>query len=430
LPEGEGQEGTDHIVFHPELDRFGIRFRGGKAVSYIMLFRIGGRENRHTIGKVKALSLTQARKLYEQKRGALAQPVPVDPNVERKQNDAVHSELFDSYVDRFLANQEANGISAKWIQAQTLHLKGYTDAFGRWRPAYFKAFHKTPVLLVTRKMVQFELDGIKEEHGHIAMSRARATLSKFFSFLLPRTEIVGNPVTGTEKMPVDKRTRWLTPAELKIIWDAADPNWEFGRIVRLIFLTGCRREQIGAMRKSWLQTHKKMIALPAPVSLSKRKAAARRGESLERRQKGGSKNNEAFNVHLSKQAIELLRLQPVRKDSDFVFGEGEGGYQSWSNGMEALWKRIGDRIDQEEHSWSLHDARRTFEKLAQDVLKIPPHITSATINHVPAIKREGANGHYTHAVTYWDERVAAMDSYGDLIEQIVGPNPPRLRLVA
>ena len=58
------------------------------------------------------------------------------------------------------------------------------------------------------------------------------------------------------------RDRVLTDAEVVAIWKAADPATDFGKIVRLLFLTACRRNEIGWLRPSEIALGDSLIALP------------------------------------------------------------------------------------------------------------------------------------------------------------------------
>ena len=57
-----------------------------------------------------------------------------------------------------------------------------------------------------------------------------------------------NPVIGTNKASDDKpRERVLSDAELIAVWKAVPDN-DYGKIVRLLMLTGQRRLEIGGLR--------------------------------------------------------------------------------------------------------------------------------------------------------------------------------------
>jgi integrase len=56
-----------------------------------------------------------------------------------------------------------------------------------------------------------------------------------------------NPVAGTNRAPEKSCERILSSAELKIIWDALGSD-DYSAIIRLLILTGCRRDEIGSLR--------------------------------------------------------------------------------------------------------------------------------------------------------------------------------------
>ena len=57
------------------------------------------------------------------------------------------------------------------------------------------------------------------------------------------------------------RDRELTDRELAAIWHEL-PGSDYGAIVRLLILTGQRREEIGALRWTEVDPHERKIALP------------------------------------------------------------------------------------------------------------------------------------------------------------------------
>ena len=81
-----------------------------------------------------------------------------------------------------------------------------------------------------------------------------------------------NPVVGTNKLEENQpRERILVkPGENQIddwseaaaIWRAA-PNNDYGRIVQLLMLTGCRRDEIGSLQWPEIDLEARTITLPA-----------------------------------------------------------------------------------------------------------------------------------------------------------------------
>ena len=74
----------------------------------------------------------------------------------------------------------------------------------------------------------------------------RSSLSAFYSWCIQRAHAELNPVIGTEKNKEQTRARVLTPAELRLIWNAAGDD-DYGSIVKLLALTGQREKEIGSL---------------------------------------------------------------------------------------------------------------------------------------------------------------------------------------
>ena len=60
---------------------------------------------------------------------------------------------------------------------------------------------------------------------------------------------------------IEPRDRVLTPGELKAIWRQCRDD-DFGRIIRLLLLTACRRDEIGGLRWSEVDLETGKLLLP------------------------------------------------------------------------------------------------------------------------------------------------------------------------
>ena len=201
-----------------------------------------------------------------------------------------------------------------------------------------------------------------------------------------------NPVNGTAKVEEgETRDRVLNDKELVAIWNAAPKNG-YGRIVRLLMLTGQRREEIGGLRWSEINTEKKQIELQAERT----------------------KNSRPHDVPLSQMALDVLGNIPRIRGREQVFGEGEGGYSGWS--------RSKGRIDAvaKVKSWRLHDLRRTCATGMAD-LGIQPHIIEAVLNHVSGHKA-GVAGIYNRSA-YTSEKRAALELWSNHVQAITSAKP-------
>jgi integrase len=212
-----------------------------------------------------------------------------------------------------------------------------------------------------------------------------------------------NPVVGTNKHydGAKSRDRVLADRELSIIWDAL-PDSDYGQIVKLLILTGQRREEIGALQWPEIDLETRTIMLPPERT----------------------KNGRPHEVPLSKPALSILKSREKRAGRDTVFGDGPrradgadadeewfGGFQGWSKCKAAL-----DRQTASVGPWRLHDVRRTVATRMAE-LGIQPHIIEALLNHVSGHKA-GVAGVYNRS-SYGVEKRAALDLWGKYVQALV-----------
>jgi integrase len=396
-PPGDG----DHWISDPELPGFFVRFQNGGEGTYHIRFSVGGKRRKLPLGKVSKVKLADARNEARKHFGTVADRV--DPVVERAKAVTASGVLMPALFEPFEAHLRSKRRSDEYIGRTLDYLKG-TD-----RSPYFGPLHIIPLAQINRATVARELNKIEKHNGPVAMTRARAALSKFVSFCYTQGHEFANPVQGTVKYESEVRDRVLQPKELKVIWQTAG-NDDYGQCVKLMMLTAARRTQIGSLKQPemFLDTsdnpvEDRLIALP--------------GQGKRTSRKGGSKNADTFYLPLPRQALAMLLAREPRDDSDHVFGDGgEGGYSGWSKAKAAHEKRIGSAVREQ---WGFHDFRTAFQTLGQDMLDIDGGLLDACLNHKSKTKT-GARGHYDFAKLL-KKRREAHQQWADFIENLVKP---------
>jgi integrase len=188
-----------------------------------------------------------------------------------------------------------------------------------------------------------------------------------------------NAVTGTNiQQENGHRERSLSDSEVAKVWLSAPQN-DYGNIVRLLLLTGCRREEIGGLRWSEIDLEARTITIA----------------------KERTKNSQEHVVPLPDAALSILQDLVRRGDRDFVFGIArEGGFSGWAKSKSRLDKAVALEED-----WRLHDLRRTV-RTGLGKLGVQPHVAEAVLNHLPPklIRTYDRN-------TYAAEKQAALDAW-------------------
>jgi integrase len=257
--------------------------------------------------------------------------------------------------------------------------------------------HRLRLAEIDRRTVAQRLGEIETASGPVARNRVRSSLSAFFAWAVTEGLLDTNPVVGTAKLDEGgSRERTLTREELAELWVAldAEPNPQFADIVRLLILTGQRREEVGSLRWSEVELDRGLIVLPPERT----------------------KNSRQHEVPLSRQALAILSRQPRRKGRDFIFGIGEAGFSGWSDCKARLDQvLLARRKAKAMPEWRLHDLRRSAATQMAE-LGIQPHIIEAVLNHVSGHKG-GVAGVYNRA-TYAEPMREALQRWADWLDQI------------
>jgi integrase len=243
---------------------------------------------------------------------------------------------------------------------------------------HWRNLHHLPIASIKRRDVA---KGLAEIASVAVAAGARSALSGLFSWAIREGyEIPANPVHGTNRPLVRSRDRVLSETELASIWRNA--NGEFGAIVKLLILTGQRRDEIGLLRWDEIDIERAVIVL-----LGNR-----------------TKNKREHIIPLSPLALSLL---PERL-GEYVFG----GFSSYSRGKSQLdvASGVGD--------WRLHDLRRTCATMMADRVGVLPHIIEAILNHMSG-HRAGVAGTYNRA-KYLDPMRDALNRWATHITMLVG----------
>jgi integrase len=381
------------IVWDKKLPGFGLRTRNGKR-TWVFQYKLGNQNRRIKLGGPE-LSRDDARRLAEAEKGKLAKAKlghGLDPAAEREirkaeaKPRAKSAKALASIIPIYLEARRG-GVKPNTYVAQERYLNNH-----------WEALHGLPLDGITRADVATSLAAIAKANGPVAANRARSVLSKFYAWAIGEGLCDANPVMGTNKRDEnDPRERSLSSVEAARVWLAAPDN-DYGRILKLILLTGCRRTEIGDLKWSELDRDARTIRLP----------------------RERTKNHQEHFVPLSDAAMSILATIG-HGDRDYLFGRRRtGGFCGWSKSKAEL-----DEIVKLKEPWTVHDLRRTVRTGLGD-LGVQPHIAEATLNHLPPklIRTYDRN-------KYESEKRAALDQWAThlktVVAQVTGTNVTALR---
>ena len=351
---------------------------------------MGQKQRRVTIGPVETIDPGEARKFAN---AILAKAhLGADPQAAKAEARARAHLTLGAVVEHYIE------FARKRLKPRSLR------EIERYLRSSWKPLHRLALDRIDRRTVALQLSGLAEQNGPIAANRARITLSAFFTWAMKEGLAEVNPVVGTHRSTDERsRDRVLTDGELAHIWSACRED-DYGRIVRLLILTGQRREEVGGM-------------LSPEVDLVRR---------VWRIARERTKNGLPHEVPLSEPAAALLQSQS-RSGRAQLFGEGRGPFQGWSKAKGSLEKRITAQAGTALPAWRLHDIRRTVATRLAD-LGVPPHVVEAVLNHVSGHK-SGVAGIYNRAL-YAKEKREALDRWARHLSELVatgGLSPSHLQ---
>jgi integrase len=365
---------------------FGLRVRHAGSRTWIFQYKYGDKHQRMKLGIWPALSLEKARakaRFYREQVDNGGNPAAA-----RGEDKLRAKETFGREVIRFLARQKLKLKPRSYLEVER-HLNRHA-----------KPLHGLMLAGIDRRRISVLLADISDSHGPIAANRVRASLSTFFTWAVREGMLDSNVVIGTNRTDEVARDRVLSIAELGEIWNGLLAD-DYGTIVKLLMLTGQRREEIGSLRWSEIDFDRGMIVFPG----------------------SRTKNKREHEIPMSDAVRDLLQIRDRESARDLVFGAGKGPFSGWSNAKEALEARLLEvrkktmgNSGRPSSVWRLHDIRRSVAThMAEN--GIQPHVIEAVLNHVSGHKA-GVAGVYNRAA-YVAEKSAALIWWADHLQSIV-----------
>ncbi len=392
---GPGDGKGDVLYPDLELPALNLRVFASGHRSWIVRYRVGPRQRAVTLGSVAELSAGEARR---RAREILAQVrLGRDPAAEKAKAREAAAATFGAIAEAFLEERAAE-LRPATLREYRRHLQIY---LAPWRPL--------PAVELDRATIARRLAALAKASGAVTAARTHATLSALFSWAIRRglLKLDANPAALAWKPePPPARDRVLSLEELAAIWRATDPASDFGAIVRLLVLTGCRREEAGGMTWAELDLERGAWLLPATRT----------------------KNRRPHLVPLSPPARALLEQRPRRYGRPFVFGTGANGFVGWSHAKARLDAALPEALGRPIAPWRLHDLRRSVVTGLAEHGLAPPHIVEAIVNHASGHKA-GVAGVYNRAA-YEPEKRSALDRWAALLLEAAGEALPEAKVVA
>jgi integrase len=371
---------TDAIYFDDSMAGFGYRLRmgaGGKVMaSWIAQYKQSGATRRIRIGPSPLIGLDAARAAAKKILGKVA--LGEDPQADRSDRRGKDALTMRTQVLEFLAHKQAELAPRTYVET-----KRYLSD-----PKYFGTLHSQPVDQIHRKDIATCTIRIVRECGSPTAARARGALGGFFTWTMRMGLTESNPTIGAIAPSAGNgRKRVLLDPELASIWKSCGDD-EYGKIIRLLILTACRRAEIGDCAWPEFDLNNGTFTIPEERS----------------------KNGIAHTLPLMPMMRDIIDTVPHMVHRPQLFGVHAKGFTAYAKCKVKL------DADSGISRWVVHDIRRTVASRMGD-LGVLPHVIEAILNHQSGHKA-GTAGIYNKS-PYWNDVRAALALWHDHVASLV-----------
>jgi len=362
-------------------------------------------------------SLAIARQLAQRALDRIAEghDPAADKQTERQQARVQSSNDVDTafhlFLDKHIRTKKGRPIRES-SRVETARLLGYrrdpndpdgwvptgNGGLSQWRSRTLQSIKPVDVRNLLEELV---------ERGPVMANRTLTTLRSVFAWHMRRDPdlLARNPCDGVDDPAPEPsgRDRVLTDAELVAVWrSAVAMDFPYGSMVRLLILTGCRRDEVHDAPWAEFDMTERRWLIPGHRT----------------------KNGHAHLVPITDMMAEILDGLPRVQDRDgkapLLFSiNGRMSIGGLSGHKKRLDHMVAKKLGEQPPRWTLHDLRRTFVTGLQR-LRFPLEVAEACVNH-----KSGSVGGVTGVYArhgYEDEKREALQAWGRHVLGVVSPS--------
>lgn len=234
----ETHKESEIFVWDSEIKGFGLRvFPTGRRTYFIQYRNQYNRTRRKKIGVHGAITAEQARDEAKKILGEVAKGEDPSKNQQNLRNKKTMADLAREYLEVYAKSNKNN--------------HSYVEDKRRINNVILKRFGDKKIEEITTR----DLQGLHHELRDLPYkaNRLLSLFSKMFNLAIQWHWTTENPAKCVEKYYEEKRQRWLNDQELKCLWKVLEeyPNQSIANVVRMLILTGSRRNEV--LHATWDQ---------------------------------------------------------------------------------------------------------------------------------------------------------------------------------
>lgn len=340
-----------------------------------------GKSVKLSLGKYPAMGLADARAAARE--AILAIGRGVDPAAEKREAKAKAEAGADTFGGLFEVWYQRHASQKRWRSEFKRMIE--KDVLPFWADRRLEDIRKRDAVVLLERIV--------DRGAPVQANRVLTVMKSMLSWAQDRDLVESNPFDRIRKMGQETtRDRVLSDDELVRVWAAAvTMGWPFGDIIRLLILTGQRRDEVAGLRWAELDLPGRMWTLP--------------GER--------AKNGAPHQVFLAAPSVEILQSAP-RLGAMTYSTTQQRPVSGWTRARGQA-ERLSGTTD-----WTFHDLRRTVAT-GMAKIGIAPHVTESVLNHKSGTIRGVAAVYNRHqylqererALTLWANYVITLAHGGD-----------------
>lgn len=327
------------------LPGFGLRITDRGIKSFIVMYRVNGRQRRMTLGRYPARSLADARVKARDALDLVDHGIDPAEQPETQRDEASIGDTVGLVAADFI-ERYAKPKNRSWAETKRVIDRYIIPAWG-----------DRSVTEIRRRDVIKLIDSVMDRGRPYMANRLLANVRRFFNWCIERDLIEMSPASGVKPPGREiARDRVLADPEISSTWNACKAlGWPFGPMFQFMLATAQRRNEVATMKWEDVDFDRRIWNLPREMT----------------------KSDRAHSVPLSEIAVSILNSVPQTGDLVFT-SNGRTPVSGFSKA-----KKRCDEISGVS-DWRLHDLRRTATS-GMARLGVALHVVERIMNHSSGI---------------------------------------------
>ena len=367
------------LIWDKEIPGFGLRVTRAGIKSYILQYRIHGRQRKYTIGRHGDLTPDQAREEAFTLRAKITKGI--DPQADKKKERGIPT--LTKFSEEYL--EYAQGKKKTWQKDKTLLRLRILPRLGDYR-----------LDTIEKRQVEKLHHDIRNELTPATANRHLSLIKRMFNLAIDWGHIDINPARGVKGFKENnQRTAWLDANQISRLFVVCEdyPDPYIGALFPFLLMTGARRSE--ALQALWqnIDLERAMWLIP------------------------DAKSGRGRHVPLSPQVVTLLSNLPKRPNNPYVFCGHVKGQQLVN--VAKPWERIKVAANLPE-DFRPHDLRHTFASWGVsngiDLYQIQTllgHSTSQMTQRYAHLDENGIKASVNHISSQMDEAIRNTKQNGE-----------------